>query len=72
MNNTTHQVGDKVRANVTAQGMLKGQLYTVTAVHTRRCFTGGYTSYTLEACDRSLASPKAPVGNGHLVLSAAE
>jgi hypothetical protein len=63
----TYQVGQRVESLVDAQGLTRGQAYTVVAVTTHRNFLGGYTRYDLKADSGAVYGS---VGNGHLVLRA--
>jgi hypothetical protein len=58
---TAHQVGDKVRSNVEAQGMRRGEVFSVVAV-VRGPFA--IVTYRVRAED----GRELEVRNGHLVL----
>lgn len=60
--------GDRVKSNVTAQGLKKGEEYTVVDMDEMRTPFGTFVTY--HVTDKN--GKKIAVGNGHLVLQAAE
>lgn len=64
---TRHQVGDRVVASVTAQGLQAGYDYVVVAVHVEHYPFGGFTTYTVRDWD----GVRRDVQNGHLILQPA-
>jgi hypothetical protein len=64
-------VGQMVRACVTAQGMVKGEVYEVRTVTERRTFAGTFVTYGLTGRSQAVLDTELTVGNGHLVLTSA-
>ncbi len=60
---TTFNIGDKVRACVSAQGMRAGTTYEITDLDARHTPFGTFVSYQLDG--------KLWIGNGHLLLERA-
>lgn len=66
--NTIFQIGQLVIANITAQGMIKGQTYTVCSIMTEPTIFGTvYAEYGIE----SEAGELFQIRNGHLLLDRA-
>lgn len=71
---TAFQQGQIVRSRVTAQGLVKGDLYRVTSVGTWHSPFGTFVTYFVQPVDSATEQAKQeslPVGNGHLVLEVA-
>lgn len=65
----TVQIGSRVESLVDAQGLLRGQVYVVRSVLRRRSFVGTFTTFLVEAVDRTIRRDRPiEVGNPHLVL----
>lgn len=72
---TAFTQGDRVRSRVTAQGLVEGDLYDVTAVVERELgMFGTLVSYWLRPADSATRAAKQTqylVSNGHLLLEVA-
>ena len=64
---TAFAKGERVVSRVDAQGMTKGEAFTVVDTHTKWVLGMGFTTFFLKGADGRVL----PVGNGHLVLEAA-
>lgn len=58
------QIGNTVKANVTAQGMTAGNTYTVTKLHSEFLPFGNFVTYVITDGTKELT-----IGNGHLLLT---
>ena len=56
---------DKVKSKVNAQGLNKGEIYTIIGGTTQTTAFGDFVTYTLQGNDGG----EHQVGNGHLVLT---
>lgn len=65
---TRFTVGQAVVSNTNAQGLGKGESYTVVKVDERHTFAGNFVTYWVKSL---VGGEVLPVGNGHLVLSEA-
>lgn len=59
--------GQTIQAHVTAQGMVKGELYDVVSVHERYLPFGNFVTYVLRPHTAAQAAPEFAVGNLHLL-----
>lgn len=68
---TRFSVGQLVRSQVSAQGLVKGETYRVVEIDARSTFAGEIVTYFL--CATNVASaPVLQIGNGHLLLTEAK
>jgi hypothetical protein len=58
------QIGDIVKANVKAQGMIEGRIYTVVDVKSEYINFGTFVTYFIQDGAKVLS-----IGNGHFLLS---
>jgi hypothetical protein len=58
------QIGNTVKANLDAQGMIKDHFYTVANVRIEYTPFGAFTTYTITDGVKNLT-----IGNGHLLLT---
>jgi len=68
---TTFSKGQLVKANVTAQGMTKGNTYKIVEIIQRDLMWGSIVTYLIAGNSEECKDGLLHVGNGHLLLSEA-
>jgi hypothetical protein len=64
------KINDTVKAEISAQGMIKGNIYTITNVVSDYTPFGTFVTYSVTSKERFHSGQKdLVIGNGHLLLS---